>query len=585
MQLNDYKINRKLLKFTNNVNFIGKNKYLSRESSANKIEQSIYKSLSSSQLLTKSHRDNNHVTNKIQEISIIGSIYSKDSAYFNNLSNEQLNIPPIRSLNKDDGDKLIATLNKQIKQQNLQISKLKQQIITQTTDIDNLSKINQNFLEKQQSYEQITQSYHSSNQKIQQIAQIKEIQPYTNDYLEIITQLYTDDQKLQLAIKQRNQNLKLNFIRGWQKATKFLKLFNNFTQKLKKNTLQQYYYQWKQFLILKSSLFQFNQVKELRITILYWKVWKNHIQTKKQFHKNWNQAILFCSQKLLFKYFNRLKQLYLHNNCQFTDFQNQQKYAGQQLDLLRQFQVFNKWKYQILKRKVIESKLTNYLKQKKQLITKKNIFRFLQINLKFYQQRNQIIIQDRIKQKLIKMFVQIKEYYKSIAFKQNQIQLNKPFFIKQYIWKRWSYQYNVKVQLIMVGEKIKERTQFKKMKKLFYALKGNASYKRFLKQNGNIINLQYNRRIINQSLMIWLSNLLKQKILIDQEQSCQISKLQVINQQQQVEVIELNQIYQNKLQQLKINEQEINNYQMIQANQNQIKDELQVQQYIFILYL
>ncbi|CAK89004.1 unnamed protein product (macronuclear) [Paramecium tetraurelia] len=165
MQLNDYKINRKLLKFTNNINFIGKNKYLSRESSANKMEQSLYKSLSSSQLLSKSHRDNNHAKSKIQEISTIGSIYSKDSAYFNSLSNEQLNIPPIRSLNKDDGDKLIANLNKQIKQQNLQISKLKQQIITQSSDLDNMSKLNEQFLEKQQSYEEITQSYHSSNQK------------------------------------------------------------------------------------------------------------------------------------------------------------------------------------------------------------------------------------------------------------------------------------------------------------------------------------------------------------------------------------------------------------------------------------
>ncbi|CAD8162736.1 unnamed protein product [Paramecium octaurelia] len=583
MQLNDYKINRKLLKFTNNINFIGKNKYLSRESSANKMEQSIYKSLSSSQLLTKSHRDNSHVKSKIQEISTIGSIYSKDSAYFNSLSNEQLNIPPIRSLNKDDGDKLIANLNKQIKQQNLLISKLKQQIITQSTDLDNMSQINEQFLEKQQSYEEITQSYHSSNQKILQLAQIREIQPYTNNYLEIVTQIYTDDYQLQVATQWRNQKLKLNFIRKWLTATKSLILINKFAKKLEKNRLQQYYYQWKRFLILKSSLLEFNQVKELRIKILHWKQWKNYILTKKQYDKNRIQAIQFYTKKVLFKHFQRLKQLYLQNNYYLTVFQNLQQQAGQQLGLLRQFQCFSKWKQQILNRKLIQSKLTKYLKQK-QVITRQNVFGFLQINMKYYQQRNQIIMHDRIKNKQQKIFVQIKEYYHGIRFKEDQIKLNRPYFMKYHFWKRWSHQYNTQVQLMIKEEKIKEKRYFNLIQKLFNVLKGKAIYKKIQKQNSDLISQQYNRRIINQSLKIWLSNLLKQKILLDQEQSCCISQLIVIDQQQSVEVIELSQNYQSKLEQLKMYEEEVNNFQMIQANQNQIQKELQMQQYIFIIY-
>ncbi|CAK89005.1 unnamed protein product (macronuclear) [Paramecium tetraurelia] len=138
---------------------------------------------------------------------------------------------------------------------------------------------------------------------------------------------------------------------------------------------------------------------------------------------------------------------------------------------------------------------------------------------------------------------------------------------------------------MMTGEKIKEKRYFKLIQKLFNVLKRKAAYKKFQKQNSDLIISQYNRRIINQSLKIWLSKLLKQKILLDQEQSCCISQLIVIDQQQSVEVIELSQNYQNKLEQLKLYEEEVNNYQMIQANQNQIQKELQMQQYIFILYL
>ncbi|CAD8093043.1 unnamed protein product [Paramecium sonneborni] len=577
MQLNDYKINRKLLNFTNNQGSNTKIKYLSRDSSVNQIEQSIYKSLSSSQMLCKSHRNNNYITNKIQQISTIGNIYNKDSAYFNNTSNDLSNIPPIRSLNKDDGDKLIASLNHQIKQQNILISNLKQLISTQTNDIAQQSELNQNFSEKQQNYQETEQNYHSFNLKILQIAQVTEILPYTNDSLEILNQIYSNDCLLQIAIQQRYQRLKLNLMNKWYKATQLSKQLNKFIQQLDRKKLSQYYFQWKRYLSLKKRLFLFNQVKQFRFMIQNWNKWKNYINIKIQFQQNWTKAIQFYSQKLQYKYFQMLKYFYLHYNFQKTEFQNLSFSTRQKLDLFRLSQCINKWRNIIFQRKLLQGKLSNYKKQQ-QLTLRKKIIRFLYLNQKYYEQRQQTILQERTKKYLIKIFVFLKVHFKNVAFKKNQIKQNKNYFVKYHVWKQWQRKQNVKRQLGIVSQKIIEKRLSKYIEKLFLSLKNNAKYKKLIKQNFELISQKQNNRIMNKSMIIWLSSLLKQRIRLDLEQSSQIIQLKQIDQQQSDEVFELNQIYLNKLEEVKIQDQEIQNLKCIQENQNRIQHELQMQQ-------
>ncbi|CAD8161678.1 unnamed protein product [Paramecium octaurelia] len=579
MKLNDQKSNSQLTIFPQayNTNMTAAYKYLSRESSAIKNDKSILKSPSSNQLLCTSNRGSDKKV-RIQESASKGSVQFKSTAQFGRTSTDLIQVPPMRSLNREDREKLIATLIQQVKQQNQLILQLEDRVQQQAEQLDELNLYNEKHEQKEKCYGEIIQNQNKINQRIQQIAELREFdqQTSTNDHLDLLNQIYEDEVDMDMAIKWRNARLKFNFLDAFSKAAKYSKKLKHVLQRKQNLQLKNCFTGWKYYIKNKALLNQFNEVRKLRTVINFWMKWKQYIQDKKQYHKNLKTSIQFSNQNLKKQCFYKLKQNYLKYNFSLKDFQQITQSAVNEFNKIKLFKVFSSWtlwiKQQNQKQKFIYQHINNgRIKQMK------GVIRFLKQNCDFHKERANQIIRQRGQAKLKKLFNQLKQNWKENKYRENQIKLNRNFFIKFRQFKQWIREYQKLSRLNYISVKVVKKRENQFLQRLFNSMKNNAQYRKMKRQNEILLNKKYDNRVLNQAFMQWLSNLLKKKNLLVKEQNVVILKQKDIDYQQQNDVQNLKQMYDSISQQLGNQEEQINNYKILISNQKEVERELQMQ--------
>ncbi|CAD8178836.1 unnamed protein product [Paramecium pentaurelia] len=579
MKLNDQKSNSQLTIFPQayNTNMTAAYKYLSRESSVIKNDKSILKSPSSNQLLCASNRGSDKKV-RIQESATKGSIQFKSTAQFGRSSTDLIQVPPMRSLNREDREKLIATLIQQVKQQNQLILQLEDRVQQQAEQLDEVNLYNEKYEQKEKCYGEIISNQNKINSRIQQIAELRELDQKTptNDHLELLNQIYEDEVDMDMAIKWRNARLKFNFLDALQKATKYSKKLNNILLRKQNQQLKDYFIEWKFYIKNKALLNQFNEVRKLRTVINFWMNWKQYIQDKKQYNKNLKLSIQFFNQNLKKKCFYNLKQNYLKYNFSLKDYQQITQSAIYEFNRIKLFKVFSQWtlwiKQQNQKQKIIYQHINN--RRTKQM---KGVIRFLKQNCDFHKERANKIVKQRGIVKLNKLFNKLKQNWKQNKYRENQIKLNRNFFIKLRQFKQWIREYQKLSRLNNISNKVIEKRETQFLQRLFNSIKNNAIYRKMKRQNEILLNKKYDNRVLNWAFMHWLSNLLKKKNLLVKEQNVIILKQKDIDYQQQNDVENLKQMYDSVQQQLQNQEEQINNYKILISNQKDVEHELQMQ--------
>ncbi|CAD8100268.1 unnamed protein product [Paramecium sonneborni] len=578
MKLNDQKNNTQLTIFPQayNQNMTEAYKYLSRESSVIKNEKSILKSPSSNLLQTASNRGSDKKV-RIQESANKGSLQFKSTAQFGRSSTDFIQIPPIRTLNREDREKLIATLIQQVKQQNQLIIQLQDRVQSQTEQLDQFNLQNETYQQKHKCYADIISNSNKINSRIQQIAEIKELHYRTqNDQLELLNQIYEQELDMDTAIKWRNARLQFYFLDAFSKAAKYSKKLNNIISKKQNQQLQECFNGWKFYIQKKALLNQFNQVRKLRIVINFWMNWKQYIEDKKQYNNNLKISILFYNKNLKKKCFIELKQNYLKYNFSLNDFKKITQSSINEFNRIKLFKVFSQWilwiKKENQKQQIIYQHINNRrIKQMKGLI------QFLKQNCNFHKERANKIVMQRGQIKLRKLFNQMKENWKQNKYRENQIKLNRNFFIKLRQFKQWMREYQKLSRLNCISIKVVEKRETQFLQRLFDTLKNNGIKSKMKRQNEILLSKKYDNRVLNWAFMHWLSNLLKKKNLLVKEQNVVILKQKDIDYQQQNDVQNLKQMYDSVQQQLLNQEEQINNYKILISNQKEVERELQMQ--------
>ncbi|CAD8116065.1 unnamed protein product [Paramecium primaurelia] len=578
MKLNDQKSNSQLTIFPQayNTNMTAAYKYLSRESSVIKNDKSILKSPSSNQLYCASNRGSDKKV-RIQESASKGSIQLKNTTQFGRTSTELIQVPPMRSLNREDREKLIATLIQQVKQQNQLIIQLEDKAQQQAEQLDELNLYNEKYEQKEKCYGEIIQNQNKINQRIQQIAQLRELDyKQTNDHLELLNQIYEDEVDMDMAIKWRNARLKFNFLDALQKATKYSKKLNHILFRKQNQQLKECFQGWKCYIQNKALLIQFNEVKKLRILINFWMKWKQQVEDKKQYQKNLKISIQFNHQNLQKKCFEKLKQNYLKYNFNLQDFQQITQSAINEFNRIKMFKVFSQWTLWIKKQNQKQQIIYQHINNGRIKIMK-GLIKFLKQNCDFHKDRANKIVKQRVQGKLKKLFNQFKQNWKQNKYRENQIKLNRNFFIKQRQFKQWIREYQIFSRLNHISIKVMKKRETQFLQRLFNSMKNNAYFRKMKRQNEILLNKKYDNRIMNWAFMHWLSNLLKKKNLLVKEQNVVILKQKDIDYQQQNDVQNLKQMYDSVQQQLGNQEEQINNYKILISNQKEVEHELQMQ--------
>ncbi|CAK70343.1 unnamed protein product (macronuclear) [Paramecium tetraurelia] len=578
MKLNDQNSNSQLTIFPSayNTNMTAAYKYLSRESSVMKNDKSILKSPSSNQLYCASNRGSDKKV-RIQESASKGSIQFKNSAQFGRTSTDLIQVPPMRSLNREDREKLIATLIQQVKQQNQLIIQLEDKASQQAEQLDELNLYNEKYEQKEKCYGEIIQNQNKINQRIHQIAELRELEfRQTNDHLDILNQIYEDEVDMDMAIKWRNARLKFNFLDALSKAAKYSKKLNKIVLRKQNQKLKECFKGWKYYIQNKSLLTQFNEVRNLRIVINFWMKWKQQIQDKKEYCKNLKTAIQFNNQNLKTKCFGKLKQNYLKYNFSLKDFQQITQSAIDEFKRIKLFKVFSQWILWIKKENQKQQIIYQHINNGRTKMMK-GVIRFLKQNCDFHKERANKIVKQRVQTKVQKLFNQLKQNWKQNKYRENQIKLNRNFFIKFRQVKKWIREYQKLSRLNQISIKVVKKREIQFLQGLFDALKNNAYYRKMKRQNEILLNKKYDNRVLNWAFMHWLSNLLKKKNLLVKEQNVVILKQKDIDYQQQNDVQNLKQMYNSVQQELGSQEEQINNYKILISNQKEVEHQLQMQ--------
>ncbi|CAD8094756.1 unnamed protein product [Paramecium sonneborni] len=578
MKLNDQKSNSQLTIFPQayNTNMTAAYKYLSRESSVIKNDNQILKSPSSNQLYIASNRGSDKKV-RIQESASKGSVQFKSTAQFGRSSTDLIQVPPMRSLNREDREKLIATLIQQVKQQNQLIVQLEDRVQSQAEQLDELNLYNEKYEQKEKCYGEIISNQNKINSRIQQIAELRQLeQGTTNDQLELLNQIYEHEVDMDMAIKWRDARLKFNFLDAFSKAAKYSKKLNSILVRKQTKQLKESFKGWKFYIQNKALLNQLNDVRKLRTVINFWMKWKQYISEKKQYDKNLKISIQFYNQNVKRKCFIKLKQNYLKYNFSFKDYQQITQSAINEFNRIKLFKVFSKWtlwiKKQNQKQQIIYQHINN--RRTKQM---KGLIRFLRQNCDYHKERANKIVKQRGQIKLRKLFSQLRENWKQNKYRENQIKLNRNFFIKMREFKQWIREYQKLSRLNWISVKVVEKRETQFLQRLFDTLKNDANYSKMKRQNEILLSKKYDNRVLNWAFMHWLSNLLKKKNLLVKEQNVVILKQKDIDYQQQNDVQNLKQMYDSVSQQLGNQEEQINNYKILISNQKEVEHELQMQ--------
>ncbi|CAD8177533.1 unnamed protein product [Paramecium octaurelia] len=578
MKLNDQNSHSQLTIFPSayNTNMTAAYKYLSRESSVMKNDKSILKSPSSNQLYCASNRGSDKKA-RIQDSASKGSIQFKNTAQFGRTSADLIQVPPMRSLNREDREKLIATLIQQVKQQNQLIIQLEDKASQQAEQLDEFNLYNEKYEQKEKCYGEIIQNQNKIFQRIQQIAELRELGcRQTNDHLDLLNQIYEDEVDMDMAIKWRNARLKFNFLDALSKASKYSKKLNKILQRKLNQKLKECFKGWRYYIQNKALLTQFNEVRNLRIVINFWMKWKQQIQDKKEYCKNLKTAIQFNNQNLKIKCFEKLKQNYLKYNFSLKDFQQISQSAINEFNRIKLFKVFSQWNLWIKKENQKQQIIYQYINDGRTKMMK-GVIRFLKQNCDFHKERANKIVKQREQTKEKKLFNQMKQNWKQNKYRENQIKLNRNFFIKFRKFKYWIREYQKLSRLNQISMKVVKKRDNQFLQRLFNSMKNNAQYRKMKRQNEILLNKKYDNRVLNWAFMHWLSNLLNKKNLLVKVQNVVILKQKDIDYQQQNDVQNLKQMYDSVQQELGNQEEQINNYKILISNQKEVERELQMQ--------
>ncbi|KAM3142314.1 hypothetical protein pb186bvf_005471 [Paramecium bursaria] len=262
--------------------------------------------------------------------------------------------PPTRALNREDKDKLIAGQQELINNLKQTIQKLDQKIWNQEQEINELQQEQRDDVRQSEQVNQNSIELNNIRQIVQVISDRNFIQGDTITQLE---QLNNQQQDEEMADQWRSQYLYLKYFEYFKKSVLNEKKVKNYLQIRNKFIIKNAYYGFKLFNEKQRMIKQLEGVKQLRIVIDSWKLWKEFIKFNKQHKNNVQKAIKHNQLQIQKKAFRKLKLEYQKYNLNINQRRKLQKFVDLKLYKQKMAKLFNNWK-QYSQKKIVKS-ITN----------------------------------------------------------------------------------------------------------------------------------------------------------------------------------------------------------------------------------